>query len=125
MKKILKYLMLMIVATFSLTFTSCDKDEDDKVDGGGKITIVGKWADNYGTVTFGTDGSYREDNYDGQYRRGSYSYNSNSNILVVDVKAIAGNNGAYQSTYLVQTLTSSILVLLYPDGDVKGYYTRK
>lgn len=38
---------------------------------------------------------------------------------------IPGKNSAYRITYIVQTLTSSTLVLLDTDGDVKGYYTRK
>lgn len=124
MEKLLKYLMLLLVLSLGITFTACNND-DDGTDGGGKITIVGKWVDSDGTVTFGSDGSYREDGNDGQYRVGTYSYNPNSTILVVNVKAIAGNNGSYQSTYIVQTLTSSTLVLLYSDGDVKGYFTRK
>lgn len=34
-------------------------------------------------------------------------------------------NGAYKQTFIVQTLSASTLVLLYTDGDVEGYYTRK
>ena len=38
---------------------------------------------------------------------------------------IPGKNRDYKTTFIVQTLTSSTLVLLDTDGDVKGYYTRK
>ncbi len=116
--------MLLLITTFSLTFVSCGGDDDDEP-GVNKISIVGTWGDNYGTITFGKDGSYREDSNDGQYRIGTYSYNSNTSTVAVNVKAIAGNNSAYQRTYLIQTLTSSTLVLLYTDGDVKGYFSRK
>lgn len=115
--------MLLLVTTFSLTFVSCGGDDDDEPDDY-KTSIVGTWKDSYGTITFGKDGSYREDGNDGQYRIGTYSYNSNTSTVVVSVKAIAGNNNAYQNTYFIQTLTSSTLVLLYTDGDVKGYFTR-
>lgn len=116
--------MLMLVATFSLTFVSCGGDDNDE-SSFNKASIVGTWGDSYGTITFGKDGSYRENGYDGQYRIGTYSYNSSTSTVVVNVKAIAGNNSAYQNTYLVQTLTSTTLVLLYLDGDVKGYFTRR
>ena len=115
--------MLLLVTTLSFTFTACS-DDDDEPDVN-QTSIVGTWGDSYGTITFGKDGSYRENGNDGQYRIGTYSYNANATTVVVDIKAIAGNNSAYQNTYFVQALTSTTLVLLYPDGDVKGYFTRK
>ncbi|MGN0223677.1 MAG: hypothetical protein ACI4AM_06595 [Muribaculaceae bacterium] len=127
MDKILKYLMLLLVTTLSFTFTACsdDDDEPDNSTVAGTNSIVGKWVDGDQILTLGKDGSYREDGSLGQYRIGTYSYNANAATVVVDIKAIAGNNSAYQNTYFVQTLTSTTLVLLYPDGDVKGCFTRK
>lgn len=123
MDKILKYLMLLLVTTLSFTFTACS-DDDDEPDVN-QTSIVGTWGDSYGTITFGKDGSYRENGNDGQYRIGTYSYSASAATVVVDIKAIAGNNSAYQNTYFVQTLSATTLVLLYTDGDVKGYYTRR
>jgi hypothetical protein len=106
--------------------TSCGDDDDN---GGGKISIVGTWVDGTTTMKLGSDGSYNltDTSVSGipQYRKGSYSYNSNQNLLTVNVSAVAGQNSAYQQNYIVQTLTASTLVLLYTDGDVEGYYTRK
>lgn len=105
--------------------TSCgDNDEDEPQQGNG-TSIVGKWVDGEDTITFGRDGSYREDGCLGQYRIGTYSYNPVSSLLVTNIKAVPGMNSAYQRTYIVQTLTAMNLVLLYTDGDVKGYYTRQ
>ncbi|MGM9861093.1 MAG: hypothetical protein ACI30W_00710 [Muribaculaceae bacterium] len=123
MNKLLKYMMLLFVATLSLTFASCSDNDDDDPQGG--ASIVGKWVDGETTLTFGSDGSYREDGSLGQYRIGTYSYSAASSLLFVDVVAIEGMNSAYRQTYVVQTLTSSTLVLLYTEGDVKGRYTRK
>ena len=113
-----------LVSCFALA--SCSNDDGDEP-GGGSNSIVGTWVDGNIVLTLGKDGSYREDINDsfGQYRIGSYSYNPRTSLMVVDIKAIEGNNGAYQDTFIVQTLTSTTLVLIYADGDVKGYYTRK
>ena len=88
-------------------------------------SIVGKWVDGDQILTLGKDGSYREDGSLGQYRIGTYSYNHNTSIMTVKVEAIAGMNSAYSTNYIVQTLSATTLVLLYTDGDVKGYYTRR
>ena len=95
---------------------SCgDNGKDDPQQSNG-ASIVGKWVDGEDTITFGSNGSYREDGSLGQYRIGTYSYNPVSSLLVTDIKAVAGMNSAYQPTNLV---------LMYTDGDVKGYYTRQ
>lgn len=122
MNKQLKALMLLLIAaSFSLTLPSCGGDDDEP--GSNSTSIAGTWIDGEDTLTLGRDGSYREEGY-GQYRIGTYSYNPANSLMTVNVKAIAGMNSAYQQTYIVQTLTSTTLVLLYTDGDVKGYYTR-
>ncbi len=123
MHKLLKTLMLLLVATFSVTISACGGDDDEP--GGDSTSIVGTWIDGDNILTLGQDGSYREDASLGQYRIGTYSYNPSTSLMTVSVKAIEGMNSAYQRTYIVQTLTSTTLVLLYTDGDVKGYYMRK
>jgi len=117
--------LLVIILVF--TFTSCDKDDDENnnID---NVTIVGEWQDGTTTLKFGSDGSYlltdRSIPTHIQYRRGTYSYNSKQGLLSINVKAVPNENGAYQQTLIVQTLTKSTLVLLYTDGDVEGYYER-
>lgn len=80
-------------------------------------------------MILGSDGSYNVTNTSvpnhPQYRKGTYSYNASLNLVTVNVIAVAGQNNAYRDTYIVQRLTSTTLVLLYADGDVEGYYTRK
>ncbi|MDE7387587.1 MAG: hypothetical protein K2N28_10690 [Muribaculaceae bacterium] len=114
-------IMLLIVGA-----TACSSDDDDISNSAG-TSIVGKWRDGSKVMTLGTDGSYRSDLNDkyGQYRVGTYSYNPSNSLMTINVKAVEGQNGAYQQTLIVQTLTSSTLVLLYADGDVEGYYTRQ
>lgn len=119
----------MLVAIVSVCFISCSKDDDDNGIGGSKVSIVGTWVDGATTMILGSDGSYNLTNTSipgiPQYRKGTYSYNPGQSFLTVNVIAIEGHNSAYQRTYIVQTLTASTLVLLYTDGDVEGYYTRK
>ena len=124
MEKLQKYLMLLLVTTLSLTFTACSDDDEPSTDNLSETnSIVGKWVDGDQILTLGKDGSYREDGSLGQYRIGTYSYNHNTSIMTVKVEAIAGMNSAYSTNYIVQTLSATTLVLLYTDGDVKGYYT--
>lgn len=112
--------MLLCVMMFGTLMTSCSDDDSDN-----SPSIVGRWVDGDETLTLGKDGSYRLDSTDGQYRVGTYSYNPSTSLMVINVKAVPGMNGAYQQTLIVQTLTSTTLVLMYTDGDVEGYYTRK
>lgn len=117
------YRLLSVLATIALCIgmASCGSDEDEYGSG-----IAGVWQDGKEIMTLGKDGSYYMECNDAynQYRKGTYYYNSNLNLLVVDIEAIPGNNSAYQVSYIVQTLTDSELVLLYIDGDVEGRYTR-
>lgn len=123
MKKYINYtVMLIALLAMGFTFTSC---EDDKEDDG--ISIVGKWVDGHKIMELDKNGRYYSyyDN-DSQKREGTYSYNANQSLMIVNVPASSKNgNSAYQNTYIVQTLTKTTLVLLYTDGDVQGYYTRK
>lgn len=124
MAKLLEWLMVLLIPLFSLTITSCGDDNDEP--NNQSASIVGTWVDEDVTLKLGKDGSYREDGYMmGQYRIGTFSYNPNTSLMSVSIKAIEGMNNAYQDTYIVQNLTSTTLVLLYKDGDVKGFYTRK
>ena len=121
----LSMLTIMMVAIMSVSFGACTDSDDDNSSGS---SIVGTWVDDTRTIVFGSDGSYNMTDKSfpsiTQYRRGTYSYNPNQNLLVINVVAVAGQNGAYQDTYIVQTLNASTLVLLSTDGDV-GYYSRK
>ena len=125
-KNLFRLMALMMVAMLTIGFTSCSKDDDDD----NSASIVGTWVDDsWGTKTMilGSNGSYSstiKDSYRTHYRNGTYSYNPTQGTMVVNVKASADNN-AYQQTYIVQTLTAKNLVLMYTDGDIEGYYTRK
>ena len=120
LKKLLNLPILICLIICCSAVTSCSDESTES-----PSLIIGQWSDSYGVITFGKDGSYREDGSLGQYRIGTYSYNPSLQLLTVNVKAIEGMNSAYQTTYIVQTLSSTTLVLLYTDGDVKGFYTRK
>lgn len=115
--------VILAVVMMSACFISCGDDDSDD----GKISIVGTWVDGIKTMKLGSDGSYYStiNTSIPQYRKGSYSYNSSQGLMTVNVEAVKGQNGAYQDTYIVQTLTETTLVLLYTDGDVEGYYTRE
>lgn len=127
MKKVnFKWLYAIFIAVMSLSLLSCG-DHEEETD----ASIVGTWVQGNITLTFGKDGSYKVTNItvldSGKIttkQNGTYSFNSNSGLLVVNVSE-GKDNIAYQRTYIVQTLTSTTLVLLYTDGDVNGYYTRK
>lgn len=126
MKK-LKILSMMLVAMVLPLMVACGDDDNGGINN--KVTIVGTWVDGSTTMTLGSDNSYYLVNASvpgiTQYRKGTYSYNANQGIMTVSVVAVEGQNGAYQQTYIVQTLTSTSLVLLYLDGTAEGYYTRK
>lgn len=126
MKNQIKLLFIILCGIMIATLYSACGSDDDSSD---NASIVGTWGDGSKTVIFGSDGSYNlTDNSVPsitQYRKGTYSYNTSQNLLTINVQAVTGQNGAYQQTYIVQTLTSTTLVLLYIDGDVEGYYTRK
>lgn len=130
-KNLLKWTTILMVAIVSVGFSSCggDNDSDDYNPEANKSGIIGTWVDGSTTVTFGSDGSYNLTDTSipsiTQYRHGTYTYDSKLGIVTVDVEAVEGQNGAYQQIYIVQTLTATTLVLLYVDGDVEGYYTRK
>lgn len=126
MKKIFLSWMTVLVVTFvSIGFASCGDDDDEN----GGNSIVGTWVDGTTTMILGRDGSYNLTDTSfpdiTQRRKGTYSYNPSQGLLTVNVVAVAGQNSAYQRTYIVQTLTATTLVLLYTDGDVQGYYTRQ
>lgn len=120
--------LLFVFISMIMCVFACGSDNDDtpKDNNSG---IVGTWEDGSTSVTFGSDGSYNLVDTSvpniPQYRKGTYSYNETQKLLVVNVVAVQGQNGAYQQTFIVQTLTATTLVLLYTDGDVEGYYTRK
>lgn len=126
-KYFMSILAIMMVALLSLGFTSCGDDDELK----GNASIAGNWVSGNETLQLGSSGSYysyygsNPTGSDSQYRKGTYSYNPSQNLLVINIAAVANHNGAYTQTYIVQTLTKTTLVLLYTDGDVKGYYTRK
>jgi len=128
MKNEIKSLFIILCGIVIVTLYSACGSDDDSHDNN-NISIVGTWVNGTTTVVFGNDGSYNLTDISvpsvTQYRKGSYSYNAGQSLLTINVQAVAGQNGAYQQSYIVQTLTSTTLVLLYTDGDVEGYYTRK
>lgn len=128
MKKTVRFFgMILCIMLMTTVSTACGSDDDgDNLNVTG-ASIVGTWKDGSKVMKLGNNGSYRMDLNDkyGQYREGSYSYNASTSLLSINIKAVQGQNSAYQQTLIVQTLTSTTLVLLYTDGDVEGYYTRQ
>ena len=109
MKKFLKYLLVVLMCTFTAAaFTSCDKDDDVS-------PIVGTWVASYGSetyrVTFNKDGSMIESYTDSYYPEDNYTdygtYTYNNGILTVTYSyepgkpyttqvTISGNNLIYE-----------------------------
>lgn len=121
-----KFSFLLILLAFCVSFASCSKDETKDEPNGGSVELAGTWVDGDEIMVLGKNGSYRwgADESFRQYRMGTYAYNSKLGLLVINFEATSFNN-AYQDTYIVQTLTSTTLVLLYTDGDVEGFYTKR
>ena len=129
-KRFFGLLAVLMLALLSVGLVSCSDDDDDGGGGSaGNAEIVGIWVDGKKTMVLGSDGSYNmTDTSMGdktQYRKGTYSYNPVQGLFALDVPAVPGQNSAYRQTYIVQTLTQTTLVLLYKDGDIEGYYTRR
>lgn len=122
-KNLFNWIAMMMMVIVCVGFASCSKGGDSEGEG---VSIVGEWVDNNTTLVFKKDGSYYRSSgaNDPTPQSGTYSYNPAQSTLVVNVKATDWNN-AYQRTYVVQTLTATTLVLMYTDGDVMGYFTRK
>lgn len=125
MKKFIFNLLTILMATVvSVSFVSCSSDDDDSA------SIVGTWRDGNSTMELGSGGSYYSyygsdrTGSESQYRKGTYSYNASQGLMTINIVAVPNHNNAYQETFIVQTLTSSTLVLIYTDGSVEGYYTR-
>lgn len=128
MEKIYAKVMIAILAMLAfIPMTSCSDNNSDDSALGNNTSIAGTWVEGDAVMVLGTDGSYRLDYNDkyGQVRYGTYSFNEYQRLLVLDVEENEGWNSAYQQTLIVQTLTSTKLVLLYTDGDVQGVYTRR
>lgn len=122
-KNFWKVLIKTIFVILSVGLISCSDQY-----GSGGASIVGTWVDGSTTMVLGSDGSYNMSNTSmstTQYRKGTYSYNPSLGLMTINIVAVPGKNNAYQDTFIVQTLTATTLVLIYPDGDVEGYYTRK
>lgn len=113
----------LLFAILISVMSSCGRDNDSS----DFVDIAGVWANGTTTLTLGKNGSYRLELNDsfGQYRVGTYSYNATQQLLVINVQAVSGQNSAYHQTLIVQTLTKTTLVLMYTDGDVEGFYSRK
>ncbi len=123
MKTKIYYLILSLcLCGTALFFSACsDNEEEDR--------IVGTWysdensAHVKSTWTFKSNGDFESHlitsgwNED-QPRMGTYVLNSN--ILTINIRAIAGNNSAYTQQFAVTTLTKKSLVLIGEDG-VKSF----
>lgn len=136
---LLGMLTVITVVMLSVFFVSCGGGDDDSnsgYSGSGNVgvSISGTWYNSAAdeTMILGKDGSYYsylgkdKTGPNSQYRKGTYSYNSAQGLFVENI--VEGGDmkpGGYQRTLIVQTLTSNTLVLLYLEGDVQGYYTRK
>lgn len=104
----------------SMTWLSCEKDDDDSIDSG----IVGTWTCSnhyYGgsdTYIFKKNGSY-EWSYRGSANlfdpeKGSYTYNGT-------ILTITNNNGTTW-VYVVLGISNSTMTIMDEDGDKFTYY---
>ncbi|MCD8386365.1 MAG: lipocalin family protein [Bacteroidales bacterium] len=117
MKERIKFLtMLLMLFTMSISFSACGNDDDDI----SSSSLVGTWWVNGDTTdkwVFSSNGSFQSVNTviagATQTRTGTYSVSGD--ILVINIKAVAGSNNAYTNTYLIYSLTSTQLVLIDMD----------
>ena len=132
MKRLNCLLAVFTLMVLCFGFSGCGDPDDDDGNGGGNSGLVGTWERSYGSgqtdiLVFGRDASYQRNFHNGLYietRKGSYSYNDATKILVINIKAVTGSNGAYTQTYIVHTLDVTKLVLIDTDGE-SYYYNRK
>lgn len=117
--------ILMLLLTFSsvMFVVSCGDDNDQE----SQVTLTGTWRMNDRILEIGSGNSWHTyfDNtsYGPQHRYGTYSYDKTTQTIIVSIREVSGNNGAYTQTYFVQSLTSSTLalVLLYDDGTTQSF----
>ena len=114
--KLLHTLSMLLLAMVAFTFTSCS-DEDEMGEAAG---IVGKWRDGNKTLLFEKNGNFSSEieTTPVQQCTGTYSYNPTLGNLVINISESS------REVYNVLTLNATILVLLYTNGDVEGFYTR-
>ena len=122
MKKILLCVLMAIMGCCLLS--SCEKEGSSA-----ESKLVGKWYTDINsnicaTMTLGKDGSYNNTWSDGQYRKGYYVYSPKSKTLYVNIEAIPHNNGAYSTTYIIEKLTSSELILFNTNEASLEYWHR-
>ena len=116
--KILKLLaMLCVIATVSVSVTSCNKDDDDDDNG-----IVGTWRDTYDDewdeITFKSNGTFtwtwHEDGYTDEVEEGTYKYEHPTLKLSIRDEE---DGKVYTDTYTVISVSSSELKLSEEDDD--------
>lgn len=111
MKKLIRW-CTSVICVFCLT-TSCVKSSSGN-------DIVGTWQevgnDSYPEILeIGKNGEWHEylNGYDySSDRWGEYTYDSTSRTIVVSIRAVSGNNGAYTDLYVIQHLSESRLSLI-------------
>lgn len=111
MKKLIRW-CTSVICVFCLT-TSCVKSSSGN-------DIVGTWQevgnDSYPEILeIGKNGEWHEylNGYDYSSNRwGEYTYDSTSRTIVVSIRAVSGNNGAYTDLYVIQHLSESRLSLI-------------
>ncbi len=111
MKKLISW-CTSVICMFCLV-TSCVKSSSGN-------DIVGTWQE-VGNASYpeileiGKNGEWHEylNGYDyASNRWGEYTYDPTSRTIVVSIRAVSGNNGAYTDLYVIQHLSESRLSLI-------------
>lgn len=117
------FMMLALVFSTAIAFSSCSNDDKEE-----ESPLVGTWVNTDNSyqdiLTIGKDGSWNEksiDSYSTQYRKGTYTYDPVSRTIIVSIQAVAGSNYAYTMTIYVQSLSTTTLSLVSDSFGSKIY----
>lgn len=103
---------MAVISMFCIA-TSCEKSGD----GNG---IVGTWQE-VGNASYpeileisrnGDWHTYQKDFAYASDRWGEYTYDARSGTIVVSIRAVSGNNGAYTAIYVIQHLSETRMTLI-------------
>ncbi len=113
------WIAIVLMATFTLTACSDDKDKDDEPNVPnleGNVTVVGVWRHNFSSgyqlMTLGRDGSYSLVEFD--HESGNWSDTGTYFVKNNTMSVVCGDE---KEEYTILSLTRSKMVLRYEGGD--------
>ncbi len=117
------WIAIVLMATFTLTACSDDKDKDDEPNVPnleGNVSVVGVWrhdfSSGYQLMTLGRNGSFSlvEFDYESEDYSDSGTYSVKNNIMTVEV-------GDEEGIYTILSLTRNKMVLRFEDSRIIRY----